>query len=86
MVLLLARRDLDGLYKAEAWLDISLTKALKIESEITTEAMKLDDSIIDCMVYSRREFSKEKIPSELLNVPFWYTPWWKDTAVVEVVK
>lgn len=80
MVLLLARRSFEGLYEPECLLDISLAKALKIEPDITTEAMKLDDTIIDCIVYSRKEWTKDNLPSQLRDVPNWYTPWWNDVA------
>lgn len=80
MVLLLARRSFEGLYEPECLLDIPLAKALEIESDITTEAMKLDDTIIDCIVYSRKEWTKDNLPSQLSGVARWYTPWWNDVA------
>lgn len=80
MVLILARRSMEGLYEAECFIHLPLAKALSLESDITTEMMKLDDTIIDCLVYSRREYSKDNIPSGLADVPHWYTPWWNDVA------
>lgn len=80
MVLILTRRSFEGLYEPECLINISLAKALKIESDITSEMMKLDDTIIDCMVYSRKEWTKDNLPSKLLDLPNWYTPWWYDVA------
>jgi hypothetical protein len=76
MILLLARREPDHLYKPECFLDMTMQEALQYESDITTEAMKLDDTILDCMVYTKKEFglsNSSNLSQALLDLPVWYT-------------
>jgi hypothetical protein len=73
MVLFLALYYDKPLYQAEFLLDMSIDQAKKLESDIVTHMMKLDDTIVDGMLYSKKEFNKDNLPKSLQDIPVWHT-------------
>jgi hypothetical protein len=75
MVLLLAIRRGRISYEPECFVDLPLDVALKYESDIATELMRYDDEVSDVIVYSKKSFNKDSIPSSLDNIVLWYNTW-----------
>ena len=73
MVLFLALYFDKPSYVSEFLLDISLDQAKKLEADIVTLMMKLDETIVDGMLYTKKEFDKNNLPKSLQDIPVWHT-------------
>ena len=78
MVLIVTKRFDDFFFHPECFIDMPMADALAAEEDIVTEMMKMDETIVDAMVYMRKEYSKEGNTSEFINsIPVWHTSFTK---------
>ena len=83
MVLFLALYFDKPTYNPEFLLDMSLDQAKKLEADIVSEMMKLDETIVDGMLYTKKEFDKNNLPKSLQDIPVWHTSFVDTTVPVD---
>jgi len=68
MVLLLALRKGNVSYTPECFIDLPMDIAVQHTADISTEIMKYDEDIADVIVYTKRSFERDRVPSALSDL------------------